>query len=120
VIALAADGARYRGCGIDVERLPSRPRVPGEAAFEAEEIALLDRWPPGERGLWEVRMWCAKEAVGKALGIGVEGDPRSLRVEAVDPTGVVGVRAVAEPLVLARTTVGAGLVMAAALVPAPI
>jgi len=32
-----------------------------------------------------LRLWCAKEAVAKALGLGLVGGPRGLVVEQLDP-----------------------------------
>ena len=46
---------------------------------------------------WPLRLWCAKEAVAKALGQGLVGGPRGLAVTDVDPdTGIVRVLAVGE------------------------
>jgi phosphopantetheinyl transferase len=42
---------------------------------------------------WCLRFWCAKEAVGKALGRGLPNLLRDLRVIAVDPqSGMIGVK----------------------------
>jgi len=50
-------------------------------AFGPDELALL---PPGDRDEWLTRFWCAKEAVGKARGTGLAGNPKGLRIEAVE------------------------------------
>jgi phosphopantetheine--protein transferase-like protein len=70
--------------GIDVEFL--RPRPPGfaEVAFDAEELEILHGLPPDLREEWVLRAWCAKEAVGKAMGRGLVEGPRSLRVAGID------------------------------------
>lgn len=74
-VACAADGTN--GVGVDVERV--RPPAPDlmEGAF-AEE----DR-PQDDETCW--RRWCAKEAVGKALGTGLLYDARDLRIAKEDP-----------------------------------
>ena len=43
---------------------------------------------------WRARLWCAKEAIAKALGVGLLGGPRAAMVCDVSPeSGEVGVRA---------------------------
>jgi phosphopantetheinyl transferase len=86
--ALAAFG---RPVGIDLERI--EPRAPGfeEMAFDESERGLLDQF--GDRrdeGI--TRLWCAKEAVAKALGRGLSEGPPSVAVRGVDvKTGTVQV-----------------------------
>jgi malonyl CoA-acyl carrier protein transacylase/phosphopantetheinyl transferase len=77
-VAVAAIG---RDPGIDLE--PVEPRGEGfvQLAFSEAELALL---PPGDRDEWLTRLWCAKEAVGKSRGTGLDGDPRALALEKVD------------------------------------
>jgi phosphopantetheinyl transferase len=56
--------------GIDLESL-AQQRADFEAiAFDLEERRMLAALPPGSRQEWALRMWCAKEAVAKALGRG--------------------------------------------------
>lgn len=87
----AADGAGL-SVGIDIE---SRHR-PGKGfpdlAFAPEERLLLPNPEALEFEDWCLRFWCAKEAVGKALGRGLPNLLRDLRVIAMDPqTGMLGV-----------------------------
>jgi phosphopantetheinyl transferase len=56
---------------------------------EREMLAELLRAQPIES--WATRVWCAKEAVGKALGIGLAGRPRDFEVTAVGAQGQVQV-----------------------------
>ncbi len=74
------------GIGIDLE--PVRPRAAGflEAAFSAEEIELLHALPADRRDEWQLRLWCAREAAGKAVGLGILPGPATPRILAVDPT----------------------------------
>jgi len=57
--------------GVDLESL-SHGRENYEAiAFHPDERRLLADLPSDSRQEWALRMWCAKEAVGKALGRGL-------------------------------------------------
>jgi phosphopantetheine--protein transferase-like protein len=80
--------------GIDVERVTERDDGFEDTTFSAVERALLpgadDAGPgdrPGDRNEWIARFWAAKEAVAKAQGTGLEGQPASFPV-----TNVVGDR----------------------------
>jgi phosphopantetheinyl transferase len=85
-MAIAADGARYAGIGIDVEQA-DRPREAYEAgAFTGDERALLGAAGIDTADGWSVRAWCAKEAVGKAAGDGLAGAPTNLRIRVRDET----------------------------------
>ncbi|RMG19388.1 MAG: acyltransferase domain-containing protein [Deltaproteobacteria bacterium] len=77
-VALATEG---RQVGIDVERIEARPSAFERAAFTDEELRLLD--DSEGRIEWATRLWCAKEALAKALGSGLE-NPRSLAVSAIE------------------------------------
>jgi phosphopantetheinyl transferase len=85
-LAAAVCGARGR-LGLDVEKVqpPSQDFLDG--GFSAAEIACLPAGSPEERAEWILRAWCAKEAVGKALGSGVPRNPRELAVTSCDPAG---------------------------------
>jgi malonyl CoA-acyl carrier protein transacylase/4'-phosphopantetheinyl transferase EntD len=76
VCGLAAD---FQGLGIDCEPLDALPPEVLADAFDDRERQLLD-FAHGPRAGWG-----AKEAVGKALGRGVLGGPRSLAIESADP-----------------------------------
>jgi phosphopantetheinyl transferase len=77
--------------GIDLERI--RPREPGfvEIAFTADEQQLLaDLADLGEmENAWTIRAWCAKEAIAKALGLGLIDGPRSVEVVGGSPANQV-------------------------------
>jgi len=88
-VAAASSGERV---GVDVE--PVRELEPSfeAAALCDAERALLDSLGSERRREWLLRFWCAKEAVAKALGVGLKNGPRSVEVTAADaPTGVVWV-----------------------------
>jgi phosphopantetheinyl transferase len=69
--AVALAGARrgFAGVGIDIETIEERRESFVEAAYSSAEQALLAAVPAADRALAMTRIWCAKEAVGKALGL---------------------------------------------------
>ncbi|MHB1845443.1 MAG: beta-ketoacyl synthase N-terminal-like domain-containing protein [Deltaproteobacteria bacterium] len=75
-VALAAVGVDV---GIDLERPSPRPEGFKELVLSPDEQRLL---PPGDD--WTTRAFCAKEAVAKARGSGLRGDPRRFPLEQVD------------------------------------
>lgn len=77
-VALVAEG---RDVGIDVERVEARGEDFAAFAFSEGERALI---PADERDSWVARMWTAKEAVAKAQGTGLGGDPRRFPVHDLD------------------------------------
>ena len=82
--------------GIDVERLRALPAGFAGMSFSPEELACLQRAAHGAPGAsldeWMLRAWCAKEAVGKALGRGLPEGPQSVRIEDASPTGGMSAR----------------------------
>jgi acyl transferase domain-containing protein/phosphopantetheinyl transferase len=72
VAALAADVS----CGIDIEPAARDVSVILPQFAGADELDLIRRalgHQPEE--LWPLRLWCAKESLGKALGTGLSGRP---------------------------------------------
>lgn len=58
--------------GVDLEGLSRRRREDFEAiAFSQDERALIAALPADLRDEWALRLWSAKEAVGKAIGRGL-------------------------------------------------
>jgi len=82
VVATVATNARV---GVDVE---SASRDLSEefthGVFAAEELELAAESSDAPSTF--IRFWCAKEAVSKALGVGIRYSPRELVVETFDPT----------------------------------
>jgi phosphopantetheinyl transferase len=94
IAAVCGDADIDFGLGIDTEQVRAPDHDFLDGAFVPEELALLPSPREDEgRAEWIFRLWCAKEAVGKALGSGVPADPRHLSVIAVDAgTGAVTLR----------------------------
>jgi len=103
VAVAVPDGA----VGVDVERLDRVRDDFGALALGEAERASVAALRPVDSREWELRCWCAKEAVGKALGRGLGADPSRLVVERLDPGGRVGIRVrEAEPAEVAWATTG--------------
>jgi acyl transferase domain-containing protein/phosphopantetheinyl transferase len=69
--------------GVDIERIEARDEAFASTAFSAAERALIG--PGDDAAEWMTRLWAAKEAAGKRLGTGLDGNPRKLPV--TDRTG---------------------------------
>ena len=96
VVAIAGGTEDDARVGVDAEKIrtPSQDLLDG--AFSDADLALLPsgtRESESQRSEWVFRFWCAKEAVGKALGSGVSLDPREFAVVRADAqSGLVVVR----------------------------
>jgi acyl transferase domain-containing protein/phosphopantetheinyl transferase len=78
--------------GIDIEAIRELPSSFESVAFAGEEERLLAVIPESARIEWILRLWCAKEAVAKALGRGLMDGPRSVQIQTFDlRTGMVTV-----------------------------
>lgn len=76
--------------GVDIEPVKAQPPGFEEQAFLPEERAILDSLPADSRDEWAMRLWCAKEAIGKSLGRGLIEGPRGVAAQRIDPeTGTV-------------------------------
>ncbi|HEV7859848.1 MAG TPA: beta-ketoacyl synthase N-terminal-like domain-containing protein [Pyrinomonadaceae bacterium] len=95
-VALAGEDGRGTGIGIDIERLTGKREDLEAFAFTTAERSLLASFEEGveeaSREEWAMRLWCAKEAVSKALGRGMINGPLGLSVRQLDArTGIVKV-----------------------------
>ncbi len=81
LVAVAA--AARQTVGIDLESIT--PRGPGfeNVAFDETERRILDGVNGRTREEWVARAWCAKEAAGKALGIGLNQGPRTMIIRGI-------------------------------------
>jgi phosphopantetheinyl transferase len=82
VVALATAQEGVQAVGVDLESVGEMPAGVAELAFTSAERDLLAAL---EQADWPLRLWCAKEAAGKALGRGLRGGPQALVITAADP-----------------------------------
>lgn len=88
-VAVAVTGAvrndgRMPGIGVDLEPVQRQDSSFADVAFTKQEQSLLADLGDPQVDKWPLRAWCAKEAVGKALGYGLAAGPHSVAVEQVD------------------------------------
>jgi phosphopantetheinyl transferase len=77
---------------VDIEYIGKGQEGLEMLALSSEEKTLLSGLSHAGREEWLTRLWCAKEAVAKALGFGMAGGPWNLEVREVDfETGEVNV-----------------------------
>jgi malonyl CoA-acyl carrier protein transacylase/phosphopantetheinyl transferase len=123
-IAVAGHVDGCRGIGIDIELLGKPRNGYQRLAFTPRECALLSELVQRGNEEWDLRLWCAKEAVAKALGLGLLGGPQNLVAQEIAMSGEVRLAIYGElreclPMTLdgasAMTTKGAGWVTAIAI-----
>ena len=85
VVAVVGEADSALGVGVDLEHAGPMREGAERMAFSTGEQALLASLADGPQESWPLRLWCAKEAVAKALGLGLVGGPRGLVVEQLDP-----------------------------------
>jgi phosphopantetheinyl transferase len=86
-VALVGQPGRYpRGVGVDIEKIADRDECTVAAILTDAERRLLDGVGSsvGARAGWVTRFWTAKEAVAKAAGTGLGGQPHRFEVQQVD------------------------------------
>jgi phosphopantetheinyl transferase/acyl carrier protein len=78
--------------GIDLESLTHRREDFEAIAFSTDERSLLGAMRADLRQEWALRMWCAKEAVSKALGRGLSAGLLAFHItRAETPSGIIAV-----------------------------
>jgi phosphopantetheinyl transferase/acyl carrier protein len=88
-LAVLDPGARV---GIDLESLTRRRQDFEAIAFSPDERRLLTALPADLTQEWALRMWCAKEAVGKALGRGLSAGLLAFHIARVEiASGIIEV-----------------------------
>lgn len=80
--AIAVVGDPGGSIGIDLEPADRHPRGFDDLApaFGPDERGRFDQWGLAPAGDWPTRLWCAKEALAKALGRGLMGRPQDFVV----------------------------------------
>ena len=77
--AMDANGLA-QGVGVDLEKLPGPEGAWREMAFSDRERALLEERDAEERDEWEMRFWCGKESLAKAIGTGLDSGPGAVEI----------------------------------------
>jgi phosphopantetheine--protein transferase-like protein len=91
-IAVAGHDGQCHGIGIDIEHVGRQREGFEGAAFSPAEQHILSSLDAPTKEEWCLRLWCAKEAVAKAVGRGMTGGPLTLEVLDLDIlTGCVSV-----------------------------
>jgi phosphopantetheinyl transferase len=70
-----------RPVGIDIEEVREHNTAFKELVFDPTELALIGSRDEAE---WLTRFWVAKEAYGKSLGKGLQGNPKAYMVERIN------------------------------------
>jgi phosphopantetheinyl transferase len=83
-MAIAGHDGQCCGLGVDIEYLGRAGEEFERIAFTPEEHSVLSVLDTPAHEEWSLRLWCAKEAVAKALGRGLAEGPGGLRIQAVD------------------------------------
>jgi len=92
-VAIATEEGECLGVGIDLEHDENKDAGLEALGFTEEEKDLLPESDPGVKDHWLMRLWCAKEAAAKALGMGLLGGPGTWLARDLDPdTGIVKLR----------------------------
>jgi acyl transferase domain-containing protein/phosphopantetheinyl transferase len=112
---LAAPGSV--GVGLDVEQLAPRPPGFAAAALSEGELGLLAGMSAETAEQWQLRIWCAREAAGKALGTGLATGVAAPRASVLDVSNGVMQIEVAGASVVAWTRAEQDLMIASVLHP---
>jgi acyl transferase domain-containing protein/phosphopantetheinyl transferase len=85
-VALAAASSQIVGVDLELASLPSADLL---AEFATpDEVALLPSFDERDNDpTWPMRLWCAKETVGKAVGTGLAGTPGNFQLAQADADG---------------------------------
>jgi phosphopantetheinyl transferase (holo-ACP synthase) len=70
--------------GIDTEPARNRGDAFEDMAFTESEIKMLATVKPEDRDAANTAFWCAKEAIAKAIGMGLAGKPKEFEVVNAD------------------------------------
>jgi acyl transferase domain-containing protein/phosphopantetheinyl transferase len=94
-VAISTDEPNCAGLGIDVEHESIDAEGLEMAGFSAEEKKLLSSLDARCKDEWRMRLWCAKEAVAKALRWGMREGPGAVVAQQIDlETGTVSLSVV--------------------------
>jgi phosphopantetheinyl transferase len=91
-IAIVGLADHNSGCGIDIEPCRNRGNDFLSMAFTQAEHELFAGKEDLEK--WEIvtQLWCAKEALSKAIGQGLSGAPKTFEISHLDSAGLAKVK----------------------------
>ena len=75
---------KYSGIGVDIEFCNKNHEGLKEGGFSGVEQNILENIPEPDHSDWLLRAWCAKEALAKALGVGLLGNPFNIEIKNID------------------------------------
>jgi phosphopantetheinyl transferase (holo-ACP synthase) len=85
------DGSETQGIGVDLEWVDTNHQ--SNLILTESEQALLANKQTHPEEAWLLRLWCAKEAVGKSFGVGLAGSMEQIIATDFDPqTGIVQIK----------------------------
>ena len=84
-MAAAAERTNIDSIGVDIERIGRVGADFHDLAFVREERRLIADMGSSQSEEWSLRLWCAKEAVAKALGSSVPASPTELVAQRIEP-----------------------------------
>ena len=90
--SVAVAGPAHRPVGIDLETF-GRINLPDfiSGAFTPMEKSRVESVPEEQREEVALRMWCAKEAAAKSLGMGLNGRPSMFEVRELSSDGMMAI-----------------------------
>jgi acyl transferase domain-containing protein/phosphopantetheinyl transferase (holo-ACP synthase) len=89
-VAISGRCDAYQRLGVEVQQIEAKSPDFEGVALTSQERLLLDGIGNPIRQEWLARFWCAKEAVGKALGRGLIHGPQSVIIKGFDAaSGIV-------------------------------
>ncbi len=83
-IAIASCDPEITRIGIDLESIYADISLDNNLAFTKDEIELLSQHDAHNINKLLIQLWSAKEAYGKALGIGLSFNPRNIVLQNID------------------------------------
>jgi acyl transferase domain-containing protein/phosphopantetheinyl transferase (holo-ACP synthase) len=86
VLAVAQHPSISRGIGIDLETIAAKEQGFETLALTEIEQQELSKINSGNRDLGLASYWAAKEACGKAIGVGLRNNPKSIEIIFADDT----------------------------------
>jgi acyl transferase domain-containing protein/phosphopantetheinyl transferase len=83
-VAVASGAAGLKRIGVDLEELRQLPAGFAELGLKGRAVLPAEKLPEPERSEAHLAMWCAREAFGKALGIGLADQMSKIEIDEID------------------------------------